>query len=101
MKEVVGMLFVTDEHIPDIKNLLLPIDMTVFIYGEDDKERKICEAVAKNLEVINLLSDHGIVMVIIEKGNHIRVAGANAISDFLSVYYASRTDGLVLENLGS
>ena len=100
MKEVVGMIFVKEEQLSDIQNLLLPIDMTVFIYGSDPVERKTCEAVAKSLEVINLLLEHGIVMVIIEKGNHIRIAGGNAISDFLSVYYASRVNGLNLENVG-
>jgi hypothetical protein len=102
-RAVTGYIFTTPEHSADVVNLMLPVDVTVFTWGLDNQENRVCAAVAKSLDVVKLFKDHGLVMVIIEGNIQIRVAGAGAINDFLQAYFTHPRApgiGLNLENLG-
>jgi hypothetical protein len=82
-------IFTDEKHLGDVKNLVLPVDSTLYVLGLNKKEHKTCIQVAKKHRAFNLLEEHGIVMVIIEAGNRlIKVAGAEAIDQFLSMYFA-------------
>ena len=60
-------VFATEEHMGDIKNLILPVDATLYVDGLNPGEKTTCEQVAKRLHVFNKLKEHGVVMVICEQ----------------------------------
>lgn len=85
-------IFATEEHMGDIKNLILPVDATLYVDGLNPGEKTTCEQVAKQLHVFNKLKEHGIVMVVCERVPHkapvqIDILGAEAIEDFLGEYF--------------
>ena len=95
-------IFADEEHVEDTKNLLLPVDATLYIHGLDPGEKIICEQVAKQLHVFNKLKEHGVVMVICERMPNkspvqIDILGAEAIEDFLGEYFkhSNRSQGIL------
>lgn len=100
MREVKGMLFTTPQHTQDIDNLLLPLDMVVFTYGLTQAENRTCYALARMLDIIDLLKEYGLVMVILEGVAQIRIAGAEAIQIFLDEYMSRKVESdVALENI--
>jgi hypothetical protein len=100
MREVKGILFTTPQHTQDLNNLLLPLDMTVFTYGITQSENKTCYALARTLDIVDLLKEYGLVMVILEGTAQIRIAGAEAIQIFLDEYMSRKVGSDVsLENI--
>jgi hypothetical protein len=100
MSNVSGMIFTTPTHSQDLNNLLLPIDMTVFTYGINPLENKTCHSMARMLDVVDLIQEHGLVMVILEGQSQIRIAGAEAIQIFLEEYMSRKPGAdLALEKL--
>jgi len=102
MKSSKVYVFVKEENLSDVKNLLLPVEATMFVYGLNSGEQTTCEAFAKKLEVFNLLMENGIVVVVHEGNTQIEIAGADAIEEFIKTLYSlqARRDNLVsLENI--
>ncbi len=89
-KQTVKMeIFALEKYLPDVKNLILPLDTTLFVFGLNRNELIACARQAKIRRSFKLLQEYGIVMVVVEGGNKlIKVAGAEAIDEFLSKYFA-------------
>ena len=102
MKSATVWVFVKEENMGDVKNLLLPVEATLYVHGLNSGEQSICEAFAKKLEVFNLLMENGIVLVIREGNTQIEIAGADAIEEYIKTLYSlqSRRENMIsLENV--
>jgi len=85
-------IFVKETFMPEFKNLLLPVEATLFVDGLDAIERLQCRKAANDLNVINLLEEHGIVLVIQQGTVRVRVAGAEAIEQYIEEFHKNSTN---------
>ena len=85
-------IFVKENFMSEFKNLLLPIEATLFVDGLDLIERMQCRKAANDLNVINLLEEHGIVLVMQQGTVRIRVAGSDAIEQYIEEFHKNSTE---------
>jgi len=92
MSDLKCAIFVKEELISDFKNLLLPVEATLFVDGLNLSERMQCRRAANDLNVVNLLEEHGIVLVIQQGSVRIRVAGNESIEQYIEEFHKNKTE---------
>lgn len=85
-------IFVKEKLMPEFKNLLLPVEATLFVDGLNLSERAQCYKAANDLNVVNLLEEHGIVLVLQQGRVRVRVAGSESIEQYIEEFYKNKID---------
>ena len=85
-------IFVKENFVSDFKNLLLPVEVTLFIDGLNPVEQLQCRKAANELNVVNLLEEHGIVLLIQQGTVRIRIAGNEAIEQYIEEFHKNKTE---------
>ena len=85
-------IFVKESFMPDFKNLLLPVETILFVDGLNPAERIQCQKAAIDLDVINLLEEHGIVLVIQQGTVRVRIAGSESIAQYIEEFHKNSTE---------
>ena len=84
-------IFVQESYMPEFKNLLLPVETILFVDGLDPVEQIQCRKAAIDLNVINLLEEHGIVLVLQQGTVRVRVAGSESIAQYIEEFHKNST----------
>lgn len=82
-------VFVKKEYLEEYNNLLFPIETTLFLDGINEFEKLQFNKAAIELNVVNLIKDQGIVMVLQQGAVRIRVAGSEAIEQYIEQFHKS------------
>lgn len=85
-------IFVKEKLMPDFKNLFLPVETTLFIDGLNSVEQMQCNKAANDFNVVNLLEEHGIVLIIQQGSVRVRVAGSEAIEQYIEEFQKNKTE---------
>jgi hypothetical protein len=85
-------VFVKEKSMPDFKNLLLPVETTLFVDGLNQFERMQCHKAANDFNIVNLLEEHGIVLVMQQGSVRVKIAGSDAIEQYIEEFHKNKSE---------
>jgi len=85
-------IFVKEKLMPDFKNLLLPVETTLFVDGLNPAEQMQCRKAANDFNAVNLLEEHGIVLIVQQGSVRVRIAGSEAIEQYIEEFQKNKTE---------
>lgn len=94
MGELKCCIFVKNDYLEEYNNLLFPVETILFIDGINEFEKLQFNKAANEFGVVNLIEEHGIVMVLQQNAVRVKVAGSEAIEQYIEQFHRSNFTNL-------
>ena len=82
-------VFIKKDFFGEYKNLLFPIETLVFIDGVSKFDSIQFNVAANEFNVVNLIEEYGIVMILQQGAVRVKVAGSEAIEQYIEQFHKS------------